>query len=163
MTESTNHRAPLAPGEIRTHTVGACTFRVMHVAGGSFTQASVREPGQPSKVLCTDRFEFVVVAAYVDAIEAAESVAADALDDADGVAFISSATGELIEPDADLTFNLPVGADMRLVSGENAAGVPSLAFRVHELRTLISWHVDEGRWRVAMLAHLEAIATALNA
>jgi hypothetical protein len=78
MTQS-EHRSPLAPGEIRTHIVGDRAFQVMHVAGGSFTQASVRGKG-PSTVLCTDVAAAVAVKAYADAIEQAESDRIDALE-----------------------------------------------------------------------------------
>jgi hypothetical protein len=82
MTENTNinHRAPLAPGEIRTHRVGARVFKVMHVSGGSFTQASVRPDGEPATVLLTDMSTRAAVNAYADAIEQAESDAIDALE-----------------------------------------------------------------------------------
>ena len=95
MTETQiDHRAPLAPlapGEIRTYVVGNRAFRVMHVAGGSFTQASFREGVDgPSVVLATDRFADVAVRAYAEAIEQAESDAIDALDDADGPSFDAS-------------------------------------------------------------------------
>lgn len=100
MTETTNHRAPLAPGEIRTRTVGNRTFRVMHVAGGSFTQASVSDPTWlgASQVLATNRFESFAVAAYADAIEQAESDAAgevDAPSFADDVAALLTQYGTL--------------------------------------------------------------------
>lgn len=77
------HRAPLAPGEIRAHTVGTRTFQVMHVSGGSFTQATVREAGGGATVLATDPFADRAVRAYADAIEQAESDAADAMEDDD--------------------------------------------------------------------------------
>ncbi|MET0426642.1 MAG: hypothetical protein ABW046_22435 [Actinoplanes sp.] len=99
MTETPNHRAPLAPGEIRTHVVGDRAFQVMHVAGGSFTQASVRGKG-PSTVLATSRFETVAVNVYANAIEQAESDAVDALDDADEVPFFA-ADGSLVTPGAE--------------------------------------------------------------
>lgn len=95
------HRKPLAPGEIRRHTVGEATFQVMHVAGGSFTQATVRTPGQPTSVLCTDTNTAVAVKAYADAVEAAEQAESDridALDDADATAFIGASSGRLVEP-----------------------------------------------------------------
>lgn len=106
-----NHRAPLARGEIRTHTVGTPdtpggwrTFKVMHVAGGSFTQASVSRFGKPTEVISTDPDARVAVNAYADAIEQAES---DALD---------------TDPMDDE--NLPMGASRTLVTGEtNMAGV----------------------------------------
>jgi hypothetical protein len=101
------HMKPLAPGEIRQYTVGNPdtrggwqAFKVMHVAGGSFTQASVSRFGRPTQVLCTDTDSAVAVRAYAEAIEQAESDRIDALDDADDVAFIDSASGELIEPDS---------------------------------------------------------------
>ena len=105
MTETQNpqaidHRAPLKPGEIRTHRVGAQVFQVMHIAGGSFAQASVAGNGMATRVLRTDRFADVAVRAYADAIEQAESDAIDALDDADGSMFIGSASGALIDPEA---------------------------------------------------------------
>jgi hypothetical protein len=77
MTESQtpNHRRPLAPGEIRTHTVGAQHFQVMHVMNGGMTQARVTEIGQPSRVLKTAAFASVAVRAYAEAIEQAESAA----------------------------------------------------------------------------------------
>jgi hypothetical protein len=91
MTETqTNHRAPLTPGEIRIHWIGDTSYQVMHVAGGSFTQASVREHGQPSRVLKTDTSAAVAVRAYADAIEQAESDRIDALDDADGPSYDAS-------------------------------------------------------------------------
>lgn len=146
MTETQNprpdHRAPLAPGEIRTHTVGAQRFQVMHVAGGSFTQASYRDTGGFATVIATERFEDAAVRAYADAIEQAESDAIDELDDADGSMFISSSTGELIDPqatpapDADLSFNLPMGADMQLVTGGRPTTAPSFADDVAALREL---------------------------
>jgi hypothetical protein len=77
----TNHRAPLAPGEIRSHVVGNRAFQVMHVAGGSYTQASYRDGVDgPTKVLGTHMFERDAVNAYADAIEQAESDAIDALE-----------------------------------------------------------------------------------
>lgn len=97
-TQSIRHDAPLKQGEIRTHTVGAQTFRVMHVAGGSFTQVAARNVGENTRVLCTDRFESAAVRAYADAIAQAESDRIDALDDADGVAFIGASSGKLVEP-----------------------------------------------------------------
>ena len=140
-TQTPNHRAPLAPGEIRTHTVGLRTFTVMHVAGGSFTQASCRTGiDRPSRVLLTSMDDRSAVEAYADAIEQAESDAIDELDEADGSMFISSSTGELIDPqagpapDADLSFNLPMGADMQLVTGERPTPAPSLADDVTALR-----------------------------
>lgn len=72
------HAKPLQPGEIRTHTVGGRTFQVMHIMNGGMTQASVREDGQPSRVICTDRFDSVAVRAYAEAIEQAEADYADA-------------------------------------------------------------------------------------
>lgn len=99
MTETQNtspdHRRPLAPGELRAQWVGNQLFTVMHVAGGSYTQASVRESGKPTRVLATERFESDAVAVYAYAIECAE---ADALDDADDAQYISPATGELAVP-----------------------------------------------------------------
>lgn len=90
-----NHRAPLARGEIRKHTVGRTIFQVMHASGGMFTQASMRhaEVG-PTTVLKTSMHEHEAIAAYADAIEQ-------------------------VERDVEiLTFNLPMGADMTLVTGE---------------------------------------------
>lgn len=143
MTETQNprpdHRAPLAPGEIRTHTVGLRTFTVMHVAGGSFTQATSHVVGGGARVICTEVFESNAVRAYADAIEQAESDAIDELDEADGSMFISSSTGELIDPqagpapDADLSFNLPMGANMQLVTGERPTA-PSFGEDVTALR-----------------------------
>lgn len=72
------HARPLQPGEIRTHTVGARIFQVMHVAGGSYTQASVRQIGCAATVLCTNRFEQEAVTAYADAIMQAEMDILDA-------------------------------------------------------------------------------------
>jgi hypothetical protein len=79
-TQPTSHRRPLAPGEIRSHRVGAQTFAVMHVAGGSYTQACVMPVGGPTRVLATERFEQDAVNAYADAIEQAESDALDAME-----------------------------------------------------------------------------------
>lgn len=73
MTQEKSHRSPLAPGEIRTHVVGDRAFQVMHVAGGSFTQASVNTAPYGRTVLCTDTSADVAVKAYADAIEQAES------------------------------------------------------------------------------------------
>jgi hypothetical protein len=91
MTETqTNHRAPLAPGEIRTHTVGDRTFQVMHTGRGMNTKATYRDGVDGvTQVLCTG-YEFRAVRAYADAIEQAESDAIDALDDADGMSFDAS-------------------------------------------------------------------------
>jgi hypothetical protein len=77
-TQNPDHRRPLAPGEIRTHTVGNRTFKVMHVAGGNFTQASYQLGVHPTQVITTEMFEQDAVRAYADAIEQAESDAADA-------------------------------------------------------------------------------------
>jgi hypothetical protein len=133
-TQTPNHGAPLAPGEIRTHTVGTQTFQVMHVSGGSFTQAKVRRPigdHMESHVLCTSRFDSDAVRAYADAIAAAEDAAAAGLDDADGLSFDASGNyldgdGEDWAPayaesaaDAALSYNLPDGADSALVRGEH--------------------------------------------
>jgi hypothetical protein len=83
-TQSTpNHRAPLAPGEIRTHQVGAQKFTVMHVAGGSYTQASVRESGRPSRVLHTGR-EDIAVSRYADAIAEAEEAVLEQAESEEG-------------------------------------------------------------------------------
>lgn len=79
-TQPTSHRRPLAPGEIRMHKVGAVTFTVMHVAGGSFTQACAHEADQRSRVLKTDTDDRIAVNAYADAIEQAESDAIDAME-----------------------------------------------------------------------------------
>jgi hypothetical protein len=69
------HMKPLAPGEIRRHTVGNRRFQVMHVAGGSFTQAGYRDTDGEGAVLATDRFESVAVRAYAEAIAAVENSA----------------------------------------------------------------------------------------
>jgi hypothetical protein len=92
MTETqTNHRAPLAPGEIRTYRVGDQRFAVMHVAGGSFTQVTARDGiDGATRVLATCRFADAAVRAYADAIEQAESDAVDRLDDTDGMSFDAS-------------------------------------------------------------------------
>jgi hypothetical protein len=93
MTQS-EHRAPLAPGEIRTHTVGDRTFKVMHVAGGSFTQMSVRLADGCVEHIATERFEQQAVNAYADAIEQAEAdmaLPANVLT-ADGVPEVEQAT-----------------------------------------------------------------------
>lgn len=72
-----DHRAPLAPGEIRSQWVGNQFFQVMHIAGGSFTQATVRTSGPDRpRVLATEMFESDAVRAYADAIEQAEDDAA---------------------------------------------------------------------------------------
>lgn len=94
MTQS-GHRAPLAPGEIRTAIVGDRTFQVMHVAGGSYTQASVRRNGWSPVVLKTDPSSYVAVHAYADAVEQAES---DAIEGDDAPQFIGAASGELVVP-----------------------------------------------------------------
>lgn len=145
-TQNINHCKPLAPGEIRTHAVGAETFRVMHVAGGSFTQAAVLPATGPTRVLATDRFESVAVRAYADAIEQAESDAIDALDDADGPCFTASGAYDdggaaqrdrddahaeaaaedrayrpghpMADREIDLSFNLPMGASRNLVEAD---------------------------------------------
>lgn len=75
MSETQNtkdHGAALAPGEIRTHTVGSRRFMVMHVSGGTFTQATVRDGDGPTQVLCTSQWDHKAVDAYADAIAAAE-------------------------------------------------------------------------------------------
>lgn len=162
----TDHRAPLAPGEIRTHTVGLRTFTVMHVAGGSFTQASCRTGiDGPSRVLLTSMDDRSAVEAYADAIEQAESDAIDELDEADGSMFISSSTGELIDPqagpapDADLSFNLPMGANMQLVTGERPTA-PSLTDDIAALRLGIKSLYPERRHTAdVLLAVLDRIAT----
>ena len=95
MTQS-EHRAPLAPGEIRTHIVGDRAFRVAHTGGGMYTQASYRHGVDGGTVvICTDASAEVAVKAYADAIEAAEAAGEPAID-----------------------FNLPMGADSRLVYGD---------------------------------------------
>jgi hypothetical protein len=132
------HEKPLTPGEIRTHTIGRTDFTVMHVAGGSFTQArSCDDSG--STILATDRFESVAVRAYADAIEQAESDRIDALDDADDVAFIDSASGELIEPDS----------------------VPALADDVAALQLWLN-HTAEGEGVEWAIKLLDRIASALS-
>ena len=109
MTESQkNHRAPLARGEIRTHTVGDQTFQVMHIAGPR-VQARVGVPGgQPSMVLCTDTDAAVAVRAYADAIDGAERIQAH------------------LREAAALSYNLPDGADMALVTGEPIRSTPQV-------------------------------------
>lgn len=68
------HRRPLAPGEIRSYVVGDRAFRVMHVAGGSFTQVTARDGiDGATRVLATCRFGDAAVRAYAEAIEQAES------------------------------------------------------------------------------------------
>ena len=113
-TQNINHRAPLKPGEIRTHQVGAQVFQVMHIAGGSFAQASVAGNGMATRVLRTDRFADVAVRAYADAIEQAESDAIDALDDADGPSFDASGAYLDGEPEKSL-------ADLLNAYGEQMA------------------------------------------
>lgn len=85
-----NHRAPLAPGEIRMHEVGGRKFTVMHVAGGSCVQACEHGADKPSRVLKTSQWGYEAIDAYADAIEQAESDATDALDDADGMSYDAS-------------------------------------------------------------------------
>lgn len=113
-----NHRAPLAPGEIRMHEVGERKFTVMHVAGGSYVQACEHGADKPSRVLKTSQWGYEAIDAYADAIEQAESDAIDALDDADGPSFDASGAYLDGEPVGDLAHNLPMGADMALVTGE---------------------------------------------
>lgn len=114
MTQSRSHRSPLAPGEIRTHTVGARTFQVLHVAGGSMTQASYRDERSHSTVLCTDVAADVAVKAYADAIQRAEDA-------------------------ADLSYNLPMGADMRLVTGEDTQPLPAPVTPLEAIAVLRRW------------------------
>lgn len=71
-----SHDAPLLQGEIRTHVVGTRTFKVQHVAGGSFTQATVTDTAGPTGVLATERFEADAVRSYAAAIVEAESARA---------------------------------------------------------------------------------------
>lgn len=76
------HERPLAPGEVRKHVVGSKTFGVMHVAGGSYTQAAVVEGGTgPTKVLCTSVHEDVAVHAYAQAIAEADQPSPALADD----------------------------------------------------------------------------------
>lgn len=67
------HRAPLAPGEIRTHVVGERKFTVMHIAGGSLVQAREHGTNKPTVVLRTSQWGYRAIDAYADAIEAAEA------------------------------------------------------------------------------------------
>jgi hypothetical protein len=116
----TNHRAPLVPGEIRTHTVGLQIFQVMHVSGGSYTQATVRELAQPSRVIATERFESDAVNAYADAIEQAES---DAIDDMEGDDTPEPLTAEGAEAlAARAGFTIDAGPAVFEVNGQRVCG-----------------------------------------
>jgi hypothetical protein len=98
-------RRPLAPGEIRRHTVGDQTFKIMHTGNGAFTQATVRQAGVPTtEVLATLPFESAALKIYAAAIERAEATAA---------------------PEVD--YNLPMGANSALVYGEPVGAVPQRA------------------------------------
>lgn len=145
-------RKPLAPGEIRKAAVNGMLFQVMHVAGGSFTQAIAG-----SKVICTSMHEDVAVRAYADAIAAAE--AADSDVEEDGPQYLA-ADGSLKTPGAeqldgpaaealsiragfadDATgYNLPLGADMNLVTGETDDPAVLLAI----IRDALFRHVPGG-------------------
>lgn len=188
MTEQQNpspdHRAPLAPGEIRTHTVGTRTFQVMHVLNGAMAQASYRDAGQPSVVITTNQWISNVVGEYADAIEQAEAaeIVEETLADPNAVVtFMPSEAGQAggyvpserfaiyahddaaeaaeqrAEP--DLTFNTPDGASMTLVTGEPQPA-PSLADDVAALRLEIAtMRGDEGaNRRTAILARFDRIA-----
>lgn len=179
------HEKPLTPGEIRRHTVGDPdtkggwqAFKVMHVAGGSFTQASVSRFGRPTQVLCTDTDSRVAVRAYAEAIEQAESDRIDALDDADDVAFVDSASGELIEPDSVPALKVDKAiAELQRFEEEDRAAVargesanwwergtstpaPTLADEVAALRLWLN-HTAEGdgvEWAIELF---DRIASAL--
>jgi hypothetical protein len=98
------HSRPLAPGEIRIHWIGDTSYQVMHVAGGSFTQASVRERGKPSQVLKTSMHEREAVDAYAEAIEQAEAGASTHRDPMVGSshgAFMTQAEADTEETDRE--------------------------------------------------------------
>lgn len=136
MQTTEDHRAPLAPGEIRTHVVGDRAFRVMHTGNGSFAQASYRDGVDgATQVLHTGR-EDIALARYADAIEQAEAAEREQpkrLDLSQAIAECKRfeeidraavARGESAnwweragEP-VDLEYNLPMGANMTLVNGE---------------------------------------------
>jgi len=74
----TNHRAPLAPGEIRTHVVGDRAFQVMHVAAGRYAQATYRDGVDGvTQVLYTGR-EDIAIAHYAEAIVEAKEAEREA-------------------------------------------------------------------------------------
>lgn len=71
---TTDHGATLAPGEIRRHTVGGKTFKIMHTGNGAYTQATVRTAGVlTTEVLATLPFESAALKIYATAIERAEA------------------------------------------------------------------------------------------
>lgn len=138
------HAKPLKPGEIRRHTVGIRTFQVMHVAGGGMAQATYRDDTR-STVICTDRDIDAVVRSYAEAIEQAESAAADALNDADDTQFIGAASGELVT-------GVDVGAVAKMSRAQRTAILEAHAsagrgtFSVHR-ETSLDAMVTEG-WAV---------------
>lgn len=113
MTETKDHGAPLALGEIRTHTVGDQTFQIMHTGGGAYTQATVRTAGVPhTTVLATLRFESVALRVYAGAIERAERAAAVSAPEVDNRAEIGAARTQRFHALFRMTRSWPAALDI---------------------------------------------------
>lgn len=127
----TNHRAPLAPGEIRSHQVGAQKFTVMHVAGGSFTQATVRPSSVPFKVLKTSAYEQEAVNAYADAIEQAESDAIDAMEGDDTPEPLTAESAEALAARAGFAADHVLDSVRALTEGGRIVAHPTTSHSLH--------------------------------
>ena len=144
------HRAPLAPGEVRTHEVDGAVFRVMHTGGGSFTQVT-----RNGVVLTTSAIEDLAVGTYANAIALAESEAMARRDEAHAERREAFRRGEAERRARAqdelhrLVFNTPMGAEVGLVTGEPATVVDAALQLIQEECEHAAIHTARGDVTVA--------------
>lgn len=166
---TSEHAKPLSPGEIRMARVGRVIFKVMHIAGGSFTQAIALRPDAPTEVIATEMFEQDAVRAYAEAIEQAEADHADADREDDAPEPLTAEDEEAPRVRSGFTPTLPTVPQDRSADGvpeveQASAPAPARADDVAALRSDLNTGMGRirsiGRWSGSAHEALEYLGRA---